>query len=186
MSAEITDLQQRLANLLRVGTVHSIDHGAARLRVSFGSGNVSGWVPWMASRAGTVREWNPPAVGEQVVLMNPSGEGNAGFALPGGINKTDYPANGNEAEKVTLNLPDTGEWAIYVGNAHIKAKNGELKLTVDGVHMTMTHDGVAIHGDVTVQGKIEATGDVKAGTISLKTHKHGGVQSGGSQTGTPV
>ena len=34
MSAEITDLQQRLANLFRVGKVHSIDHAAARLRVA--------------------------------------------------------------------------------------------------------------------------------------------------------
>lgn len=35
-------------------------------------------------------------------------------------------------------------------------------------------------------GDVEAAGDVKAGTISLKTHKHGGVQVGGQQTGQPV
>jgi phage baseplate assembly protein V len=180
MSAELTDVQQRLANLMRVGKVQEVDHAAARLRVAFGSGNVSAWVPWMTSRAGATREWNPPAVGEQVVLMNPSGQDNAGFAMPGGIYRNDAPANGNEAGKVTLNLADSGEWAIYVGNSHIKAKNGEIKLTVDGVHMTITSSGVAIHGNVTV------TGDVVADGISLKTHKHGGVQSGGSQTSTPV
>lgn len=188
MSAEVTELQQRLANLMRVGRVHSVDLEAARLRVAFGkdSSNVSGWVPWMTSRAGATREWNPPTVGEQVVLMNPSGQDNAGFAMPGGIYKTDYAANGNEAGKVTLNLDDAGEWAVYVGNAHIKVKNGEIKLTVDGVHMTMTHSGVAIHGDVTVQGKITSTGLIKGGNVTLQTHVHSGVQSGGSNTGAPV
>lgn len=34
-------------------------------------------------------------------------------------------------------------------------------------------------------GTIEAA-DVKAGTVSLKDHKHGGVQTGGGLTGTPV
>ena len=167
MSAELTDLQQRLANLMRVGKVQEIDHAAARLRVSFGSGNVSGWVPWMTSRAGATREWNPPAVGEQVVLMNPSGQENAGFALPGGIYRNDAPANGDEAGKVTLNLSDAGEWAIYVGNAHIKSKNGEIKLTVDGVHMTMNHSGITIHGDVHIHGTVTVTEDVVADDISL-------------------
>jgi phage baseplate assembly protein V len=188
MSAELTDLQQRLANLIRVGKVHSVDLNTARLRVAFGKdgANVSGWIPWMTSRAGATREWNPPAVGEQVTMMNPSGQDNSGFAMPGAIYQTGSPANGNEAGKVTLNLPNAGEWAIYVGNAHIKAKNGELKLTVDGVHMTITHSGVAIHGDVTVQGKITATGLIKGGDVTLQTHVHSGVQSGGGNTGGPV
>ncbi len=188
MTAEITDLQQRLANLMRVGRVHSVDYEAARLRVSFGKdgSNVSGWIPWMTSRAGSTREWNPPAVGEQVVLMSPSGQDNAGFALPGGIYQTDSPANGTEAGKVVLNLNDAGEWAVYVGNAHIKVKNGEIKLIVDGVHMTMTPGGVAIQGDVTVQGKITSTGLITGGSVVLQTHVHSGVQSGGSNTGGPV
>ncbi len=41
-------------------------------------------------------------------------------------------------------------------------------------------------GKLKVEGDIEATGDIKAGTISLKTHVHSGVQSGASNTGTPV
>lgn len=56
---------------------------------------------------------------------------------------------------------------------------------------TITAD-VTINGTLHVTGKIttdanvEAAGDVKAASISLKTHKHGGVQTGGSQTGAPV
>ena len=41
-------------------------------------------------------------------------------------------------------------------------------------------------GACTMLGPVTVTNDVTAGGISLKTHKHTGVQSGGSQTGTPV
>lgn len=52
--------------------------------------------------------------------------------------------------------------------------------------------GATITADVTINGTLHVTGtitsdnDVLAGSISLKNHKHPGVQSGGSQTGTPV
>jgi phage baseplate assembly protein V len=186
MSAELTDVQQRLANLMRVGKVQEVDHAAARLRVAFGSGNVSSWVPWMTSRAGATREWNPPAVGEQVVLMNPSGQDNAGFAMPGGIYRNDAPANGTDPGNIELDLPEAGAWIIRVGNVVIRAANNTAKITVGGKSIEVTPSKVLIVGDVEVTGKINTTGDVIAGSISLQTHKHGGVQSGSSQTSTPV
>jgi phage baseplate assembly protein V len=36
-----------------------------------------------------------------------------------------------------------------------------------------------------VVGDVQVTGDVVAGTVSLRGHRHGGVQAGGSQTGAP-
>jgi phage baseplate assembly protein V len=39
---------------------------------------------------------------------------------------------------------------------------------------------------ITTTGRIEAVGDVKAGTISLQGHVHGGVQRGGEITDGPV
>lgn len=41
-------------------------------------------------------------------------------------------------------------------------------------------------GNITAQGTITGVTDVVADTISGKTHVHGGVTSGGSDTGTPV
>jgi phage baseplate assembly protein V len=46
--------------------------------------------------------------------------------------------------------------------------------------------GMTVNGDVTVNGTVTATTDVVGGGKSLKGHKHGGVQAGGAQTGTPV
>jgi phage baseplate assembly protein gpV len=68
----------------------------------------------------------------------------------------------------------------------IEAADGSAKITVGGKSVEVTPSKILINGDVEVTGKINTTGDVIAGSISLQTHKHGGVQSGGSQTSTPV
>lgn len=41
------------------------------------------------------------------------------------------------------------------------------------------------YGNQTINGSISATVDIKAAGISVKSHKHGGVESGGSTTSTP-
>ncbi len=185
MSAELSDLQSRIANLIRVGTIHSIVAG--RARVSFGENNITAPLPWQTTQAGDIKEWNGhPKVGEQVSVINPGGTGNAGYIQRGAIFTEANPANGTAANDRILNLPDDGNWQIYVGNAHIKAKNGEIKIQVNGAHMTMTHSGITIHGDVTVQGKITSSGLIKGGNVTLQTHVHSGVQTGGGNTGQPV
>jgi phage baseplate assembly protein V len=188
MTAELTDLQQRLANLIRVGRVHSVDHEAARLRVAFGKddSNVSAWVPWMTARAGATREWNPPAVGEQVALLNPSGQDNAGFAMPGGIYRNDAPANGNTAGHYELDLPSDGAWKIRIGDVTIEAVDGSFKATVGSAVLEIAASKLTFLGDVEVAGQITATGDVIGQGISLATHVHGGVEPGGSLTSGPV
>ena len=54
---------------------------------------------------------------------------------------------------------------------------------INGSH-TVTGESVS-HGNQTINGSISATGDIKAGGISLKSHKHGGVDTGGGTTSTP-
>lgn len=56
--------------------------------------------------------------------------------------------------------------------------NGDVPLIVNASAMT-------VNADLTVNGNINATGDVKAGAISLTTHIHGGVMSGDKTTGVP-
>ena len=49
----------------------------------------------------------------------------------------------------------------------------------------ITNNGIEVDGNLSVNGKITATGDIIAGTISLQNHTHSGVESGGSSTGKP-
>ncbi|MGY2438550.1 Gp138 family membrane-puncturing spike protein [Pseudomonas sp. SDO52101_S400] len=53
-------------------------------------------------------------------------------------------------------------------------------------NITLTAPLVTINGDVKVNGRVDSTGDVKAGTISLQTHKHTGVTAGGGTSGGPT
>ena len=52
--------------------------------------------------------------------------------------------------------------------------------------ITLTAPLVTINGDVQVNGRIDAVGDVKAGSISLQTHRTSGVTSGTGTSGAPV
>lgn len=49
--------------------------------------------------------------------------------------------------------------------------------------LALTAPLVTINGDVQVNGRVDTTGDVKAGTISLQTHRHGGVTPGSGTSG---
>lgn len=69
------------------------------------------------------------------------------------------------------------------------------QVTIEGkvlIKGDVTHEGnssqtgsAAIQGNQAINGSIRATGDIKSGGISLQSHKHGGVETGGGSTGTP-
>jgi phage baseplate assembly protein V len=179
MSAEVAELQRRLANLFRIGKVAEIDRTQGRVKVQFGDVKTP-WLPWQTSRAGSVKSWSPPAIGEQVCVVSPMGELGAGFVMGGAINYTDRPAPDNRENVERIDLPSGGAYEINVGGTKILADNGKVQLIVGGTTMQLSG------GKITLNGDIEVTGDVKAGSISLKTHVHGGVMPGGSTTSTPV
>lgn len=52
----------------------------------------------------------------------------------------------------------------------------------NGLVITSTKD-VVINANVKIQGTLSASGDVKAGNISLQSHVHGGVRTGEGTTG---
>jgi phage baseplate assembly protein V len=96
-NARLGELERRLSNTIRPGTVLEADYAKARLRVTMGD-NTSAWLPWLTSRAGEDRTWHAPEVGEQVIVIAPGGELSAGYVMPGGVYKNDYPANGDKPE----------------------------------------------------------------------------------------
>lgn len=213
MEAAVSDLQHRLANLIRVGKVTAVDYAKARVRIAWGA-NQSAWVPWMTGRAGATKDWNPPAVGEQVAMISPSGTLGAGFILPGGINYADKAAPGSDGDTtkiifadgsfveqnaatkgLTASVPVGGTLTLTCGQSSIAIQDGQITITTPnlvlaaGAISAASNGGGAttatFTGDIIQTGKIESTGDHKAGTISLKTHVHGGVQSGGGNTAGP-
>lgn len=59
---------------------------------------------------------------------------------------------------------------------------GDVSVTAPKVNITAN---LSVTGNVTVNGEIQASGDVKAGSISLNSHTHTGVETGSSNTGGP-
>lgn len=81
-----------------------------------------------------------------------------------------------------------GEVAIYTDQGdRIVLKRGGAIEVVASSSLTITSPQVTISGTLTVNGDISVpTGDVHAGAIHLKTHKHTGVTTGGGVSGVPT
>ena len=67
----------------------------------------------------------------------------------------------------------------------LTSTDGTTKVSIKSGTVTITAPSAVINGDLTVSGTITASGDVVGAGISLNTHTHGGVETGGSSTGTP-
>lgn len=179
MSFDVTELDRRLANLIRFGSIAQADYATAKVRVNIG-GNLTGWLSWLTGRAGGDRDWHAPEVGEQVLVLSPSGELNQGVVLAA-VFQTAHPQPVNSADKHHTVYSDGAVVEYDRAAHHLKAilpAGATIELVASG--------GIAITGDITLTGKLTASVDVIANGISLHNHKHGGVQAGGAQTGVPV
>ncbi|MBB6191504.1 phage baseplate assembly protein V [Sphingobium wenxiniae] len=168
----MSDIEQQLGDIARIGTVASVDHAARTCTVETGD-IVTGPLPWMAMRAGRMSIWSPPSVGEQVLLICPEGDTEAGIILPG-LYSDDNPPPSSSPDEVRIAFDDDAFLAYDMAAHALTAKlpsGGTIDVEADG--------GVSIKGDVTVDGTIRATGliksddDVWAENISLKHHGHG-------------
>ncbi|MCW8207631.1 phage baseplate assembly protein V [Verminephrobacter aporrectodeae subsp. tuberculatae] len=170
------ELNRRIENILRVGTVAEVRHGQpARCRVKSG-GLLSNWVPFMAGRAGgTARMWWPPKVGEQCLLLAPGGDLLRAVAIPG-IYSDAMPQGSEDGSAFRI------EWTGQDSMTHaddmltIRCERG-ITLMVQGTTLRITAKGIF------------ASPDIKApdeGGISLHDHVHQDVRSGIDNTGGPI
>jgi len=179
MSFDVTELDRRLANLIRLGSIAQADYAAGKVRVNVG-GLLTGWLPWLTDRAGTDRSWHAPEVGEQVLILSPSGELNQGVVLMG-LFQAAHPQPVTSVDKHHTVYSDGAVVEYDRAAHHLKAvlpAGATVQLVADG--------GIAITGDITLTGTLTASVDVIANGISLHNHVHGGVQAGGSNTGAPA
>ena len=184
---EITELHRRLANLIMLGKVIEADYGQVipKLKVNIGELQTA-WLPMMTQRAGNDVSWWPLEVGEQVVVLSPSGDLTQGVVL-GAINQKSVPAIGDHNSVHRMIYAD-GAVIEYDRETHL------LKAVLpDSATTELVSDGgVTIIGDVTVTGNIKATGEVIDHTRSMQAdrdiynaHTHSGIKSGPGSTAIP-
>ena len=182
----LVELARRLANVVRPGVVAEADYALARARVKYGEASAAGggnteavtdWLPWLAGRAGGDIEWWAPEVGEQVLVLAPSGELATGIVLAG-LYSDARPAPASSSDRHVTRYIDGAE-IEYDRAAHrlraVLPEGGTAEITApDGV--TITGD-VAITGDVTVTGGLTATENIDAdGNVTAD----GNVEAGGN------
>lgn len=211
----ISELQRLLHNVVRVGTIESVDHGGpgspAMVRVAIGN-LTTDWRPYHECRAGGTTTWNPPTVGEQATVLSPSGDLAAAVVLVG-LNSSGAQAPSNDPNKTVTRYPD-GALVEYDHGAHALVATlpggGTAKLvvpgsvTIDTPQVTMTGhclvkgslvyqggmlgSGVAegAQSSAEITGLLHVSEDVVAAGVSLVGHAHGGVQPGSGNSAGPV
>ncbi|GAA3686721.1 MULTISPECIES: Gp138 family membrane-puncturing spike protein [Acetobacter] len=135
-------------------------------------------IPYFRLQGGTRAVICDPAVGDIGALIvcgrDISGvKANRAPSAPGSFRQHDYA----DALYIGgfLNAAPVEYIGWVGGDVHVKTAG---KFVVDAAECD-------INCNVNVAGSVTATGDVKAGSISLEGHKHSGVQTGSGNTGGP-
>ena len=140
----LSDTLRRLANFIRIGTIKKVDYSKSKARVEIGD-LCTDWLPWIAERAGDNATWHPLDVGEQVIVLSPSGDLSQGVILPA-LYKGDAISSSSDIHKL-----------LYKDGSSIAFDRGSGVLTID------------VKGDVIVKASGSVT--VDASSISLAGDK---------------
>lgn len=127
----LAELERRLCNLLRLGTVSELDTAAARVRVASGD-LLTGWLPWFTRRAGNDSDWWAPEPGEQVLVLSPDGDPSQGLVLPA-VYQDAHPAPAGSADIRRVEFSDGGyaQHDRSSGTLDVLAK-GPVNVTAEG------------------------------------------------------
>lgn len=197
--AHSADMERRLASVVRLGVVSALDEANARVRVTAGD-VTTGWMPWTVGRAGPDRHWVAPEIGEQVIMVAPSGD-LAQAVVVGSIYTDQHPAPGTTKDVTATEWQDGARLeynrATHTHDLTVPA-GGHIRFTIGGTTWTLTENGaelvtqkLTVHGNIdvvgniNVEGSIDVTQDVTAQTVSLVNHLHTGVVPGPALTGPP-
>jgi len=206
---QIEELERRLANVIRIGLVESVDHERKKLRVQIGD-LLTGWLPWPVEMGRNFKRWRPLRVGTQVVLASPSGE------LPqaqiiGMLYTTDLSApssdpdldliefdNGttvsNNIQSGLLNVDCVGDVvATSAKNVTVTAaetatlEGSTVMIKSTGSATIQAAAGLTLQASaLTIQAPVTQTGgDMTSDGISVQKHTHLGVVPGKAATLVP-
>jgi len=186
MSYASAQHDRMLSSLIIPCRVVAVDLAAAMVRVSDGGDWTSAWVRWHSQAAGKARHWRAPSLGEQGVLVSPSGEPAQGTFVPGLYgNAGAQPDNRDHVEVWRF---DDGGALVYDWQAKsytITVPTGTVTIEVGGTRVVVADDAITaqastitLTGNVLINGALQVTGDINGGGRIIDTagntanHKH--------------
>lgn len=213
MTPDLSELVRTIPNLIRTGKIAEINADKVRVRLS--PSLLTTWLQWIALRAGDVIDWCPPSSGEQVIVFSPNGDLTQGKVLAG-LFSAESPAPQTSLNIRSIHYPDGAvvlyDFGKHSLSAILPAGSSALvkadEVTADAPQTTCTGD-VTIKGNlvvegfsalnngakvlggdggaaIVIEGDVTATGDIKAGDISLRNHPHGEIKRGDEKSGAPL
>ncbi|UTW43221.1 phage baseplate assembly protein V [bacterium SCSIO 12844] len=180
----IGELERRLANLIRIGTVAQIDPIRARVKIQAGA-ILTTWLKWMTQRSGDCLTWWSPSLGEQVVILSPSGELNNGVVLPSIYTNNQPSADLKLDHKVysddttiSYSYADKKLTINCVGNIDVTAASS-VNVTCNNVNvkaqsiyancpMTTITGNVLVKGSITYQSGLYGSNSKGGSTASIQ------------------
>jgi len=157
----VEETERRLANVMRPGRIAQVDAGKGLVKLAYakdeaGADVISPWVPWV-ERAGGIKTWTPPSVGEQVLMFSPSGDiSGHSWALPGGFSRANPQPH------------DTG--------GEHKMTNGDTSVLITGDRIELTATTIVLSGAVHLggeggalvhrKGDVDSDGDIAEGSAT--------------------
>ncbi|QXH34696.1 phage baseplate assembly protein V [Pseudomonas muyukensis] len=174
-----------LACLVIPCSVVAVDLAAARVRVSDGDWT-SAWVRWHGQAAGKARHWRAPSLGEQGVLISPSGEPAQGTFVPGlygdagsAPDDRDHVEVWRFADGGSLSYDwQAGRYDIQLPTGNARVQVGASTLLVSDDAISLEASAITLTGKVTVNGPLLVSGDINGGGRIIDTagntanHKH--------------
>jgi len=213
MTPDLSELVRTIPNLIRTGKIAEINADKVRVRLS--PSLLTTWLQWIALRAGDVIDWCPPSIGEQVIVFSPNGDLTQGKVLAG-LFSADSPAPQTSLNIRSIHYPDGAvvlyDFGKHSLSAILPAGSSALvkadAVTADAQQTTCTgnvtikgnlvvegfsalNNGAKVLGGdggaaIVIEGDVTATGDIKAGDISLRNHPHGEIKRGYEKSGVPL
>lgn len=167
------DNANRLANVVRFGLIAEVDltPTPARARVEIEDDWISDWLPVAQIAAGRMSTWTAPVIGEQVIVLAPTGELAAAVALRG-LNYDSRPAPSaeplltvlaswddgaadtyDEATKTrTVTVPEGGKLHLIAGSVAVRIEAGAVVVDAAGKPVTLKGDPITLDGPVNLGG----------------------------------
>lgn len=181
-----------VAEVIKYGVISSIDAEKATARVTFSDRDnvVSYDLPITFTNTGFAKMYSMPKVGQPVKCSFLGTGMEDGFIDGSFYNSENVPPKTGNVHYVAF---DDGALVEYDADSKIitlKSGGGGILLD-DDVTVSknlIVKNGISSGsegGDFTITGSVTATGDITASGVSLKNHKHGGVQNGGGTTSGP-
>ncbi|MBF7051753.1 phage baseplate assembly protein V [Halomonas sp. KAO] len=149
------DAQRRLRNQGRIGVISAVQAKPPRCKVKHGD-NETPWIKWLTLRAGTTREWDPPTLGEQCLLLNyGGGDDGAQVAALCGLFSGAHPAPWDSLDVHGREYPDGTRFSYDhaehrmtwdLGATMIVADRDQILLSSNGSTLLIDGGGVRVNG----------------------------------------